>query len=221
MIRFDLSRHELLHSIPLGWFELHGYPPPRSVTHIGIGRDAYELQFYDALALDVIAFDPLYDGPDTRIYKSAVGFDSNIQPFYYADGDGQQSTCLQPKPGGIAFSHGESVTHVGKVTTYPLFIDNLYFEYKPGPHALIIDVQGYELQVLINSVTETGNTRCLDFFSYACIECSREPQYIGAAHAQTVVDYMAVFGFTKVWPEELPEHGDVYFVRKEKEEARP
>lgn len=75
--------------------------------------------------------------------------------------------------------------------------------------ALVVDVQGMELQVL------AGFNDYLLEVDYILAEVSRTPTYIGEASGQTVIEFLNVcWGFEKFWPEEIPEHDDLFFYKK-------
>lgn len=69
--------------------------------------------------------------------------------------------------------------------------------------ALVIDVQGMELQVL------QGFGNLLNHFTYLNIECSAVPVYEGEAPAQVVIDYLADCGLKQRTP--IEEHNDILF----------
>lgn len=72
-------------------------------------------------------------------------------------------------------------------------------------NALVIDVQGMELDVL------KGFGEYIKHIQYANIECSRVPVYRGEAPAQEIVDWMVAQGFTQDTP--IEDHNDILFSR--------
>lgn len=76
--------------------------------------------------------------------------------------------------------------------------------------ALVVDVQGMELEVL-KGFEVSDNFSLLSYFASIIVECSEVPIYAGGAPGAIVCQYLIDQGFEQVSP--LIDHGDVKFLR--------
>jgi len=193
-----------------------GYPS-KGVIHIG-ANDGYEVQWYKALGINnIICFEPLKSAfdifkdkyPDVKIYNVALGDKNETRKLNIATGDGCGSTLLKSKTGE---------KYVGavkvKVATYDDFIEKEKIDISLFD-ALVIDVQGFEMQVLL------GMGKYINNFNRINIEVSKTPQYEGEASGEEILKYLQARGFRAL--NEVPKkphlhiHSDLLLVKDDNE----
>lgn len=187
------------------------------VIHIGAHRGE-EIDDYAQQGLSpILCFEPIHglfaprDGV-TWIHTALGDRDAMTElhiPYHIGDAalDTQSASMLRLIP-ERATEIGWTPTHA-TVVTVPMLRFARWAQYNPDlasscPH-LVIDVQGFELQVL------KGFGKWLDNINTAIIECSSPPLYEDGADASEVIAYLAQFNLIPTTP--ISAHGDINFER--------
>lgn len=214
-----MTFEQAINGCKVGEFVKAGHPIPQEVVHVG-ANDGYEIDFYLAMGVDrVRAYEPdnnayhrLYikykEDERVRTYNCGVGNEIGYK-FLKTFADDQKSSFLAAEDDYQDLSLNETYTGPQGIS----IIDLKSIDTK-SPAALVIDVQGYELHVL------AGLSDAIRQYSYAVIEVSKEPQWIGGPYGQSILDYMSVWGFKQLKPEwwhiyngDIPSHDDMLFIR--------
>lgn len=185
-------------------FVKQGYPI-EGVVHVG-ANDGYEIPYYLRLgAKKVIAFEPLKSAceqiisdPRVEVHNLALGEANTFKMFNITEGDGKGSSFLEefiPYP-----VVDRRAVDIARFDSLDIDISEC--------NTLVVDVQGFEMQVLKGFSSHLGQ------FEFLNIECSRVPLYAGEFPAQAVIDYLAEQGFQQETP--ILDHGDIMFRRKPK-----
>jgi FkbM family methyltransferase len=188
----------------------------KGIVHVGanIGQ---EIPWYlDKLYLPIIVFEPhpIAFMELHRIYNKvamcnpfALGSKSdNLILHIPADGNHERSSKYLPVE---TQGHDWTKVPMSEEITVPVVrFDTWYRNHDhlvniSAYNALVVDVQGMELEVL------KGFGNFLQGFEYLVVECSAVPVYDGEASAQEVIDYLKNKGFTPLTP--IEEHDDIYF----------
>lgn len=227
-----MTRHPALDRIKIGHFERLGYGMPNGVIHVG-ANDGYEIEWYRQLGIPVIAFEPLKEqaknlqmsyvnDPWVLIVNQALGHEHATQSIAVSGGDGKGSTFLRAVNPQIAFGEWGCV---GWEKCYISRLDSILFSWSKHPRAhvrdayncLVVDVQGMELNVLV------GCGDLIHEFEYLNIEVSKDRVYdyhqnepYSGAEAGRIIEWLDDAGFKPVYPDEIPEHDDMLFVKKER-----
>ena len=194
----------------------------RGVIHVGMSWGEEIADYLDMGATHVIGFEPTNDA-----FAEAVklyGDDPRVKLQNYAlgsapDDDAVINVIVDKEPmvghpvgtGGstllreLVIPEGtrERVMRFPQMTRVARF-DSLGFNMEDY-NALVIDVQGMELEVL------RGFGDLLKHIDCANIECSRVPVYEGEASAGDVIMFMNEHGFRAVTP--IEDHDDILFSR--------
>lgn len=201
--------------VKIGTFADMGYDID-GLIHVG-ANDGYEIQFYLAMGIrDIIAFEPLpsafkllreYEKCGVTCIPYALGNHSGKEKFYVTAGDGQGSSLLETTEANTDYPDPTEIEV--DVVRFEDFMDHISFHtrFKIWQECLVVDVQGYEHEVLL------GFGRYLERFKYLNIECSRVPVYKGEAVADVIIDLLFQKGFERVSP--IEDHNDILFIRKD------
>ena len=196
---------EAENQVKISHFTRKGYDI-RGVIHVGV-NDGYEMPRYLAMGIEnVIGVDPLASVHD-------VGEGLGIPTYQCALGNElkRASLTVTKDPGGSSllfptFHEPVKSMQVIVLTFFDLVeiagIDLSKFD------CLVLDVQGYELEVL------KGMGHLLLGFKFLNIECSMNVDhgYEGAPAAEEIIDYVAEFGFRQDSP--ICEHDDIMFLKE-------
>lgn len=179
------------------------------VIHVGTNY-GYEIKWYLAMGIKyVVGFEPLesafeqareiYPPGHVSLYPYALGQRKGLHTLHVVAGDGQGSSLLQ-----------ERVPDLNHIALNPEFVqvvryDSIDWLYSKYCDCLVIDVEGYEMNVLI------GFGSKLDSINMICVELSEEPLFVGQSPASEVVDFLAKRGFHQITP--IERHNDVLFIR--------
>lgn len=146
----------------------------------------------------VVAFEPLPDSwvelkkrtennPKIKCYNTAVGEQSTSMRFFVTE-DGNSSSCLPPTRFQATAFPTRGLARETNVKVVSL--DNIQKEMRlPMPDVLIVDAQGFELQVL------RGAENCLKLTRYCILECSYVALYEGAPLINEILAYMHRIGW--------------------------
>lgn len=186
------------------------------VIHVG-ANDGYEIQFYLAMGIPrIMAFEPLSSAyqllrDDYRFcgvdcLNIALGNHNGFEDFYVTEGDGMGSSFFKPLPE----ANYSNLKHERvRVVRFHDFVRDskrvLTIKGKLLYNTLVVDVQGYELEVL------KGFDGHLDNFEFLNIECSRVPIYEGEPTAEEVITYLANFDYVPITP--IEDHNDILFMK--------
>jgi len=178
----------------------------KGVIHIG-ANDGYEVQWYKALGIEnIICFEPyklahrLFKEkyPGIEIYNCALGDKNEIRKLNIASGIGGGSSLLEK----------DDEEWIGKTMVYvyrfDYFVKNNDIDVSLFD-ALVIDVQGFEMQVL------KGIGKLINGFTRINIEVSKVPIYKGEAHGKEILNYLESKGFKAL--NEISEHDDLLLVK--------
>src|SRR6266571_5183105 len=187
----------------------------RGVVHVG-ANDGKELAWYITKNYrPVLAFEPhpqafielrKHYWNHALLWNLALGAENgSLKLNIPEDGDTEKSSKYKTIP---TEGHDWTKVRVGSSIEIPLFrfdswVQNGGIDLSPF-NALVIDVQGMELEVL------QGFGNYLDKFTLLIVECSEKPVYEGEASTAEVVQWLGVRGYTPISSSE--EHGDVLFV---------
>ncbi len=210
--------------VKISYFTNKGYDI-QGIIHIGT-NDWYELEFYLGMGIEkIIGFEPLSEPVDrllnrygntkeflsgmVGIYNVGLGNFNGFANINVASGDGQSSTFLIPTKKYLKqFPDQKPILKERvKVKRYSDFIKshseiNVY-DYD----CLVLDVEGYEMEVL------AGMGGLINHFKYLNIECSGSPTYEKGPTAKEVIDHLDNYGFKQQTP--IEDHNDIFFIRKD------
>jgi FkbM family methyltransferase len=182
----------------------------KGVIHVGI-NDGYEMDRYVGMGIEnIIGIDPLpsvWDVkkrlPSITVYQCALGSSFVTGQFFVTEDPGGSSLlfpvdCFHREIRRIfvpVLKFTDLVSMAG--------INLLNFD------CLVLDVQGYELEVLV------GMTHILSGFKFLNIECSLERNhgYEKAPNADDIIVYLKGYGFKRDTP--IFEHDDIMFIRED------
>lgn len=198
----------------------------RGVIHVGMSWGEEIADYLAFGATHVIGFEPIKNawkeavklyGNDERVLlvNLALGNDDKLSEMTIVD-DKEPMVGHPVGTGGSSFfeeitkPEGTPERYVYGKQEFGILRFTSWLEQHTGINpadynALVIDVQGMELDVL------KGFGECIEHIQYANIECSRVPVYKGEAPAQEVVDWMVAHGFTQDTP--IEDHNDILFSR--------
>ena len=180
------------------------------LIHVGTNY-GYEMRWYQRMGINpLIGFEPLPSAveqfrklyPDIVLFPFALGDEDGLlgDLDVYA-GDGQGSTLLHET------QRDPNVQLVERIQVPVRRFDNLWLPNTlVNVNCLVIDVQGFELQVL------RGFGVCLDPINMISVELSRVPLYEGEAPAAEVCDWLGERGFMRISP--IEDHNDVFFIHR-------
>lgn len=143
------------------------------------------------------------------IFEMALGdTDANVDMFiprHLHDGsdDSQSGSVLRPDHDS-SYPWGDRGVEGRMVGVKMVRFDSLDLQLT-SVNALVIDVQGFEYQVL------EGFGQLLESFNYLVVECSETPIYRGGASAREVIDFLAERGLRQDSP--VQSHDDIFFIR--------
>lgn len=182
------------------------------ITHIGTNY-GYEIHWYLLMGIpnsNIIGFEPLASAfiqfrnlyPNTMVFNVALGDTAKWMQLTVPAGDGQGATLLNEisKDPNTLYLQSQRV----QVVRFDSLIDD-YLMREKQINCAVIDVQGFEMQVLL------GMGDRLKFIDLLSVELSDEPLYDGETRASDVCDYLVSQGFMQVTP--IERHNDVFFVR--------
>ena len=176
----------------------------RGVIHVGV-NDGYEMDRYAGMGIEhIIGIDPLPSVHEVNrrlgipTYQCALGNRLGLFPLYVPD-----------DPGGSSLLHSyEPVREILNVLElpFPHLVQMVGLDLDKFD-CLVLDVQGYELEVL------RGMGELVRKFRFFNIECSADADhlYAGEPSAQQVIDYLGELGIKQDTP--ICEHDDIMFVR--------
>lgn len=194
----------------------------RGVIHVGMSWGEEIADYLAMGATHVIGFEPTPDafaeaqklyGSDPRVLLRNFALGSKSEDRFMTVIDDKEPMVGHPVgTGGSTFlkelsipeGTPERITRSTKMVPVHRF-DELPVDDIENYNALVIDVQGMELEVL------KGFGDLLKHFDCMNIECSRIPVYEGEAPAQEVIDYLAGFGLKQMTP--IEDHNDILFRR--------
>lgn len=201
---------KILHFINQG-FEIKG------VIHIG-ANDGEEVPSYMEMGIkNIICFEPIPEKcahivksyPMVFVINCAAGSKDRHRILYLTEDESLKGSSLLrnvDKEGKFNLQKQKEFGISCHEIRMDAFIDNRPDIHFKNFNCVVIDVQGFELDVL------KGFGDKIKEFDYWSIECSRVPVYDGEARAKEVIDYMDSMGFIQDSPTE--DHNDIFFVSK-------
>jgi FkbM family methyltransferase len=190
----------------------------RGVVHVG-ANSGQEIGWYlEQGCRPVLCFEPHPDAverarqqwsgsSDISYVQCALGAESATLTFYVpADGDDQKTSRYLAIP---TEDHDWTEQSVGGAMEIPVvrfddWVNQNRVSLAPY-NALVVDVQGMEMEVL------EGCGAYLEYFDFLCVELSAAPLYVGELPAEEVVRFLDRRGFRQVTP--IEQHEDVLFIR--------
>jgi FkbM family methyltransferase len=186
-----------------------------SVCHVGAHKGA-EIDEYLMLGIKLgIFIEPIPESfqslseaikglPNYRAVNVAVGNKESIVDLNLATNDFQSSSVLKPK---IHLKEAPNVKFNSKISVEVKRLDNI-LEHSVPWDLIVIDVQGYELEVL------KGAIQTLKHSSYIFIEVNRDETYEGCAQIGEIDKFLNDIGFHRVLTRWWSSWGDALYVRK-------
>ncbi len=153
----------------------------------------------------------LWENPDAMAFKIACGSKEGTGTVYVTDGnEGHSSSLLFPK---LHLRYHPELPVTAIVETRIVTLDSVFDRWKLNVNdydLLVLDVQGYELEVL------KGASEVLKNVKYVISEVNREELYTGCAMIEDIDEHLKTFGFKREWemwcgPNES--YGDAFYVR--------
>lgn len=151
---------------------------------------------------------PLAGAADFALFRLALGEAEGEAAMHVASGSGAASSLLAPAMTG---RYARRIGFRPEPERVPVRRLDSVQEMSQGADVLVIDVQGYELQVL------RGAGAVLDRTAAVICELNREPTYAGSATVAGIDAFMASRGFRRMethWPSRY--WGDGLYVRAER-----
>lgn len=125
--------------------------------------------------------------------------------FHIANNDGHSSSIL---------NFGKDMNHQGLAMIDSMDLTMFRLDYVLSEESVkkeshwVIDVQGYELEVL------RGSGNLVNHASSMEIEVSTKEEYLGGATYSEVKEFMRKNGFRPLWEPKPHSHEDIFFVRR-------
>jgi len=172
------------------------------IVHVG-ANDGQELPDYlDAGVAQVRLFEPLAEpyarltdrvaktSPNDRIeiFNVALGSEPATADMFVADNQGASSSLLEPEENLRVWKR---IAIDGAETVEVRCLDDYMAEGDPH-NLLILDVQGFELEVL------KGAGTCLENFDYILCELNIKKSYKGSAGVEDIDTFMSGAGYLRV-----------------------
>lgn len=202
-MKLTVQPAKILHFINQG-YTING------VIHIG-ANDGEEVPSYKEMEIpNILCIEPIPEKynqileryPYAQAFNCAAGdVDRSMELKLTTDESLKGSSLLEDAPRDFDWP-----PPLGQTITVQVFrMDTLLSKARCRDYnCVVIDVQGFELQVL------KGFGKLITEFNYWSIECSRVPVYKGGASGKEIVDFMASHGFIQDSP--MEDHNDVFFI---------
>ncbi len=196
------------------------------VCHVG-GHHGQEYEAYKECGAEPIIFiepckkqfDILYEkfGNLTSVYlkKFALGAKEGVEVMYVdTTNQGQSNSIMAPK---VHLEQHPEVIFDGEPEAVDVkTLDSLVKDFKNGfifshINMLMIDTQGYELEVL------KGGANSLDNFEIIYAECNRAETYEGCPMVEDLDAFLKPYGFKRVetkWASDYHSWGDCVFLKE-------
>ena len=188
------------------------------ILHIG-GHYGNVISEYKKYGInDIVLFEPLSDnfsvlsknvdgiGGNINIHQVALGNDNKRVTMNVSDNEGQSSSILKPS---VHLTAHPEVSFIGTEEVEMKKLDD--YNYK-NYNMMVIDVQGYELEVF------KGGIKTLENINYIFCEVNRDEVYEGNAKIEEVDQFLYEQGFERVEVEWYYSQvfGDAFYIRKNK-----
>lgn len=196
------------------------------IIHIGANL-GQELDLYNYLKIkDLLLFEPIPEIHtillqrlenykkyfNIKSYNIALGNDNKCVEMFISDNDGQSSSVLSPNV--HLTIHPEVHFFQQKIIVPMMKLDDIYFN-REKFNTIVIDVQGFELEVFKGSVETLSN------IEYIYTEVNKDFVYSENGLVDEIDDFLITFGFKRVetfWPYqsnvgELP-WGDALYIKE-------
>jgi len=188
------------------------------ILHIG-GHYGNVIQDYKKYNVnDIVLFEPLSDNfsilskkvddiaGNIIIHQVALGNENKRVIMNVSDNEGQSSSILNPK---IHLTAHPEVSFIGTEEVEMKKLDD--YNYK-NYNMMVIDVQGYELEVF------KGGIKTLENINYIFCEVNRDEVYEGNAQIEEIDQFLFEQGFERVEVEWYYSQvfGDAFYIRKNK-----
>lgn len=146
-----------------------------------------------------------FEGDDSVwIFKFAAGAsDFKTEMFVEKDNQGQSNSLLPPKEHLIQHP-SIRFTEKEEIEVHPL---NQIYPVTVNCNFLMVDTQGYELEVL------KGATQIIPNLDYIYLEVNRTQVYEGCPHVDEIDSFLAPFGFDRMETVWVGGWGDAYYQR--------
>ncbi len=193
------------------------------LLHIG-GHYGGELQKYKSHNIDnIVLFEPLSSnfsvlseavkniGGNIVAHQVALGNDNRKVIMNISSNEAQSSSILIPK---VHLTAHPEVSFTGTEEVEMKKLDD--YDYK-NYNMIVVDVQGYELEVL------KGASQTLNNIDYIYCEVNRDEVYEGNARVEEIDEFLSTYGFkrvetqwyyTEVW-------GDALYMKEKKSNSNP
>lgn len=170
----------------------------RGLIHIG-AHFGEELKLYEIFSIPkIFLFEPIKSNfeeleknasqinSDIQIHNVALGNDNCEVEMNISSNDKTSSSILEPK---VHLTAHPEVSFEGKETVKMMKMDDFDIS---NSNMMVIDVQGYELEVL------KGSEKTLNQIDYIYIEVNRDEVYEGNAKIGDIDNYLGKYGFRRL-----------------------
>lgn len=189
----------------------------KGIIHVGAHKGE-EVGFYESLGVKhIMLFEPIpkiFNELDKKInnkyliFNTALGnIEGDIVMNIENVNDSKSSSILEPHKHIEYYPHilfnEKLLVKITKLNNFISYIDDF--------DTLVLDTQGYELEVL------KGGELFLKKIKYIICEVNREELYLGCPHVSDIDDYLINFGFHRVntsWSWDNETWGDAFYLKK-------
>lgn len=185
------------------------------LIHIGAHNGSEVPDYIERRLFPIYLIEPLPEPfQELNIYRTqnnikidnfALGAGNQILEMFVADNDGQSSSILEPS---IHLQEAPDINFVSKISVQVKRLDSL-IEIKHSYKFWILDVQGYELEVL------HGAGECLRYVDYIYIEVNRKKTYKDCVLVNELDDFLNYYGLKRVLTRWFNSWGDALYIKSE------
>jgi FkbM family methyltransferase len=183
------------------------------IIQIGANRGQEIEHFYGLGINNIVAFEPLPENyhilchrfPQLKAHKVALGNDMSMVTMNVSNNQQQSSSILTPK---VHLSHHPDVHFTSQEQVVMSKLD-MFSADTVGKNLIMMDVQGYELEVL------KGATETLKNIDYLMCEVNRAEVYENNAYIGQIDEFLAEYGMRRVetdWAGVI--WGDAFYIKE-------
>ena len=183
------------------------------IIQIGANR-GQEIEHFYGLGIDnIVAFEPLQENfqiltarfPQLKAHKVALGNDISVVTMNVSNNEQQSSSILKPK---VHLRQHPDVHFIGQEQV-PMTKLDVFAADNVGKNLIMMDVQGYELEVL------KGAIETLKHVDYLMCEVNRAEVYENNAYIGQIDEFLADYGMRRVetdWAGVI--WGDAFYIKE-------
>lgn len=187
------------------------------VIHVGAHK-GQEVDLYEKLNIkNIMLFEPIPKifellkekyGNKYSLFNTALGnIDGTIVMNIENVNDSKSSSILEPLEHIKYYPH---IIFTEKITVNITKLNN-FLNHSNDYNTMVIDTQGYELEVL------KGSDKFLENINYIICEVNKEELYYGCPNVVDIDNYLIKFGFSRVetsWSWDNETWGDALYIKK-------